>query len=77
MTFEEMRDSLERALEKCPTQSGPIVAIGHSKDFVDSDAPRRFLDYLKRREIAVTTFARLFRDRLKVPSGAMPNAIAN
>jgi catechol 2,3-dioxygenase-like lactoylglutathione lyase family enzyme len=77
MTFEEMRESLEGATGKGPAQSGPVVAIGHSKDFVDSDAVRRFLDFLRRREIAVTTFARLFRDDLKVPSGAKRSSIAN
>ena len=64
MTFEEMRDAVDRVLEEKQVQLGestPIVAIGHSKDFVDPEAVRRFLAFLRDQSVAVTTFGRLFR----------------
>jgi peptidoglycan/xylan/chitin deacetylase (PgdA/CDA1 family) len=64
MTFEEMREALEGVLEEKQLQleeSSPIVAIGHSKDFVDPEAVRRFLAFLRDQSVAVTTFSRLFR----------------
>jgi hypothetical protein len=62
MTFAEMREAVEVVLEQ--HQAGRenhnlLVAIGHSKDFVDSEAVRRFLAFLQERAIAVTTFSRL------------------
>jgi hypothetical protein len=62
MTFEEMREAVEGVLEEKqvrPEESSPIVAIGHSKDFVDSEAVRQFLAFLEKRAIPVTTFSRL------------------
>lgn len=60
MSFKEMRDSTERALQETRNESHKIlVAIGHSKDFLDGDAVRRFLTYLRERAIAVTTFEHL------------------
>jgi peptidoglycan/xylan/chitin deacetylase (PgdA/CDA1 family) len=63
MTFDEMRESLEEVLEQHQEQPGErnlVVAIGHSKDFMDSDAVRRLLGFLQRRSVPVTTFSRLF-----------------
>ena len=60
MTFAEMRDAFERALEDRSTGRKLIVAIGHTKDLVDSDAIGRFLDFLLLRDVSVTTFSRLF-----------------
>ena len=62
MTFEEMRDAVEVILQQRrvrETEQTVIVAIGHSKDFVDSEATRRFLAFLQERTVAVTTFSRL------------------
>jgi peptidoglycan/xylan/chitin deacetylase (PgdA/CDA1 family) len=62
MTFKEMSEVMEEILHKDQSRDGewsPIVAIGHSKEFVDPDAVRRFLDFLQRRAVDVTTFARL------------------
>lgn len=62
MTFDEMRKTVETFIERknLPQQEHSIlVAIGHSKDFVDSDAVRYFLAFLKERAIQVTTFSRL------------------
>jgi peptidoglycan/xylan/chitin deacetylase (PgdA/CDA1 family) len=62
MTFEEMREAIEVVLEQGQARRGErslVVAIGHSKDFVDSEAIRRFLDFLQQRAVGVTTFSRL------------------
>lgn len=62
MSFGEMREAMDAVLEQRQTGRGErnlIVAIGHSKDFVDSEAVRRFLVFLQDRGVAVTTFARL------------------
>ena len=62
MTFEEMREAMEEVLEDAGLrreERSLIVAIGHSKDFVDSVAIRRFLDFLHQRAVTVTTFSRL------------------
>jgi peptidoglycan/xylan/chitin deacetylase (PgdA/CDA1 family) len=62
MTFEEMRTALVDVLEWEHIRPGRhhlVVAIGHSKDFVDSDAVRRFLAFLRERGVGVTTFSRL------------------
>jgi hypothetical protein len=62
MTFEEMREAITRVLEEEQRRKehSPIVAIGHSKDFVDPDAVRDFLAFLRDQGVAVTTFSRLF-----------------
>ncbi|MFY9560046.1 MAG: hypothetical protein WAQ52_07420 [Terriglobales bacterium] len=60
MTFAEMRKAMTEALEEEQgrKERSPIVAIGHSKDFVDADAVRSFLAFLRERDVAVTTFSR-------------------
>jgi hypothetical protein len=62
MTFEEMRDTTMSALKKTrkrQEERAILVAIGHSKDFVDSDSVRRFLAFLREQAINVTTFSQL------------------
>lgn len=62
MTLEEMRGAMEQVLEQAqarPEERSLIVAIGHSKDFIDSTAVRRFLDFLQERAVTVTTFSHL------------------
>ena len=62
MTFEEMRETVEVVLKRrqlLEQEHSVLVAIGHSKDFVDSEAVRRFLTFLEKRAIPVTTFSRL------------------
>jgi catechol 2,3-dioxygenase-like lactoylglutathione lyase family enzyme len=62
MTFEEMREAIEvtlRERQASERERHPVVAIGHSKDFVDSEAVRRFLAFLQQRNVAVTTFSRI------------------
>lgn len=62
MTFEEMREAIQEILKQRQVrreERGVVVAIGHSKDFVDSDAVRRFLTFLQERSVPVTTFSRL------------------
>ena len=62
MTFEEMREVIEIVLKERQVRRGErslVVAIGHSKDFVDSEAIRRFLQFLQERSVRVTTFSRL------------------
>ena len=59
MRYEELRSVIERVLEedrKNPESYKPIVAIGHSKDLVDFDAVRRFLEYLAGENIGISTF---------------------
>ena len=61
MTFAEMREVITDVLaeEQRRRDHRPLVAIGHSKDFVDVDAVRSFLAFLQERGIAVTTFSRM------------------
>ena len=61
MTFAEMREAIAEVLEADQAEKDhtPIVAIGHSKDFVDPDAVRSFLAFLQERGVAVTTFSRI------------------
>lgn len=61
MTFAEMREAITPLLEEeqGPTERSRIVAIGHSKDFVDADSVGNFLAFLKERGVVVTTFSRI------------------
>lgn len=69
MTIEEMTETVENVLEERQwrTDTSPIVVIGHSKDFVDAEAVRRFLDFLRERDITVATFSRLFCPEPQTP----------
>src|SRR5262249_41690842 len=61
MTFAEMREAMKGVLDerRGGDEHSPIVAIGHSKDFGDIEAVRRFLAFLHERGVAMTTFSRL------------------
>lgn len=62
MTFDEMREAMGKVLKQRQERLGErnlVVAIGHSKDFVDPDAVRRFLAFLQEQSVSVTTFSRL------------------
>jgi hypothetical protein len=59
MSFRDLQTTMERLIrhdQRHPQTYKPIVVIGHSKDFVDFDTLRKFLDYLKRRGIGLTNF---------------------
>ncbi len=63
MTFDEMRLALEPVLKDAqlrPEERRVIVAIGHSKDFVDIEAIRLFLTFLRERSVSATTFSRAY-----------------
>ena len=67
MTFREMRGVMQNVLEGrkgTKSERNLVVAIGHSKDFVDSDAVRCFLEFLKEQAVPVTTFARFLHQDL-------------
>lgn len=71
MTFDEMRDAIAAAIrdQRGRTEEHHVVvAIGHSKDFVDSDAVWRFLSFLQEHSIKVTTFSQLLHQELQVAS---------
>jgi len=59
MTFAEMREGITRVLaeEQEARECRPIVAIGHSKDFVDAGAVKSLLRFLKERGVPVTTLS--------------------
>jgi peptidoglycan/xylan/chitin deacetylase (PgdA/CDA1 family) len=62
MSFKEMYKAIEVVLDGRSArqkEDSIIVAIGHSKDFVDSDAVARFLKFLQEQSIRVTTFSQL------------------
>ncbi len=62
MTFAEMREAMQLVLAQTKSRAGErnvVVAIGHSKDFMDSEAIRRFLAFLREQAVNVTTFSRL------------------
>jgi peptidoglycan/xylan/chitin deacetylase (PgdA/CDA1 family) len=66
MNFEEMREVVHLVFEQ--DQVGRekheiLVAIGHSKDFVDPQAVRDLLAFLRERNISVTTFSRLLHQQ--------------
>jgi hypothetical protein len=69
MTFKEMRESLVKVLKQHQRNGvthSSVVAIGHSKDFVDADALRSFLAFLRERSVPVTTFSRLVRQEAQL-----------
>jgi hypothetical protein len=67
MTFAEMREAISKILSEQLGEKDqrPVVAIGHSKDFVDVEAVRNFLAFLRDRNVAVTTFAHSLRPELQ------------
>jgi hypothetical protein len=59
MTLREMVELMEKLIEedrKTPDQLKPLVAIGHTKDLVDTATVGAFLAWLRTRDIPVSTF---------------------
>jgi len=59
MTFDELVSMVDKVIEddrKAPDVQRPLVAIGHTKDLFAVDVIDKFLSYLKKRNISVTTF---------------------
>lgn len=54
-------DSVIHEDRKNPSIYRPIVAIGHTKELVDYNAIDRFLDYLKSKNISISTFPDAFK----------------
>lgn len=64
MTIDEitaMMDPLIQEDRNNPSIYRPIVAIGHTKDLVDFQTVDRFLAYLERNRIGVTTFQEMYK----------------
>lgn len=58
MTIGELTGVMDRVLleeRENPSQYRPIVAIGHTKDLVDTETVELFLNYLKENKISVNT----------------------
>ena len=58
MTLSELTGMMDEIIledQKDPGQFRPIVAIGHTKDLTDLETVESFLNYLKKRDIAVAT----------------------
>lgn len=69
MTFDEMRDSMQSVLKQAqsrPDELTTVVAIGHSKDFTDPGATERFLAYLRKQSVTVSTFSKVFSKELEL-----------
>lgn len=63
MTINELTDFVDKVIhedQKAPKTFKPIVAIGHTKDLVDFETVEKFLDYLQRKGIPVSTFKEVF-----------------
>jgi hypothetical protein len=63
MTIDELKKMLDTIIHEDrqdPTSFRPIVAIGHTKDLVDLETVEKFLDYLQRKGIPVSTFKEIF-----------------
>lgn len=63
MTLEELTRMLDAVIEKDredPTSFKPLVAIGHTKDLVDTKTVEAFLGCLKEKGIRVSTFADVY-----------------
>jgi catechol 2,3-dioxygenase-like lactoylglutathione lyase family enzyme len=66
LSFDEMCETVKADLGQNQRKPRALVAIGHSKDFVDDDAVRRFLGFLKENGIAVTTFSNLLEEKAQL-----------
>jgi hypothetical protein len=59
MTYSELRAAVDRLLckdQSSPETYKPIVAIGHTKDLVDTEPVVKLLDYLNSKDIKLTDF---------------------
>jgi peptidoglycan/xylan/chitin deacetylase (PgdA/CDA1 family) len=72
LSFDEMRESIEKNLRRKHPEPRVYIAIGHSKDFVDIDAVRRFLKFLRDKEIGVTTFSNLLEEKAQLFKQCLP-----
>ncbi len=62
MSYDEMQSVMAKVIHEdkaTPQEVKTIVAIGHSKDLVDFDSISRFLSYLNKQKVAVTTFQQI------------------
>ena len=55
-----MVDKVIHADQASPTVYRPIVAIGHTKDLVETETVEAFLAYLDKKKIAVSTFEQMY-----------------
>lgn len=63
MTLTELTTMMEQIIQEdrlSPEEFKPIVAIGHTKDLVDFKTVDNFLNYLREKQIPVSTFAMVF-----------------
>ena len=56
----EMMDKLIHEDQGNPSIFRPVVAIGHTKDFIDFEVVEEFMNYLRARCIPVSTFTELY-----------------
>lgn len=59
MTIDELTSAAANAIRSDQEDSTgwrPLVAIGHTKDLIDLEAPELLLSYLKKKEVTVSTF---------------------
>ena len=64
MTFEELRSRSDEIILKdkiAPNVLKPIVLIGHAKNLPEMTEVRKFLSYVERKRIPVTTFNEIIR----------------
>jgi len=63
MTLEELIRMLNTVIEKDrddPSSFKPLVAIGHTKDLVDTGTVESFLSYLREKKMPVSTFREVY-----------------
>jgi hypothetical protein len=63
MTIDELTGVMDAVIQedhKNPTSYKPIIAIGHTKDFIDHKTVASFLSYLERQGITVSTFTDVY-----------------
>lgn len=64
MTTGELIRMVDRVIQEDqenPASYRPIVAIGHTKDLIDFDTVESFLDYLREKGIAISTFESVYQ----------------
>lgn len=69
MTRKELEQVLDAEMRKDrdnPAVFRPMVAIGHTKDLIDFETVEALLEYLKRNEIGISDFRRVFRTAQKL-----------
>lgn len=64
MTFNELTGMMEKIIkddQKTPNLYKPVAAIGHTKDLVDFETVEKFLLYLHKNKIVITTFKEAYK----------------